>query len=209
MEPQQIAYLAYDNFTVLDLTGPFEVLSKLPNYKSIIIAEKPGLITGGGGMQIKADFSIEEIPNPEILLIPGGFGIDNLLENKNIISWIQKAHKTSKWTLSVCSGALLLGAAGLLKDKQATTHWNRREQLKKYGVSVVNERYCKDGKIICSAGVSAGIDMALYLLSLEVNEMFAKAIQLGMEYDPKPPFDCGSPEKAPKQLVEAVMKRSK
>ena len=127
-----------------------------------------------------------------------------LLNNQEIISWIQNAHISSKWTVSVCSGALLLGAAGILKDCKATTHWNRKEQLAKYEANIQNERYVKDGKIITSAGVSAGIDMSLYLLSLIVNENYAKAVQLGMEYDPKPPFDSGSPEKAPKEIVDKI-----
>ena len=146
--------------------------------------------------------------NPDILVIPGGFGIDSILNNILINNWIKDVHKTSIWTVSVCSGALLLGSAGLLKELKATTHWNRKEQLAKYGAIIQNERYVKDGKIITSAGVSAGIDMALFLLGFIVNENFAKAVQLSMEYDPKPPFDCGIPEKAPKEILNKITQKN-
>jgi len=204
IEPLKIAILLFDNYTALDVVGPYEVLSKIPNSKIYMAAVKRGLYKDMKGLHIWADFSLKEIGEPDILVIPGGFGIDALLDNQEIISWIQQAHITSKWTVSVCSGALLLGAAGILTNCKATTHWNRKEQLAKYGVTVENERYVEDGKIITSAGVSAGIDMLLYLLSLVVNEDYAKAVQLGMEYDPKPPFDSGSPEKAPKEIVDKI-----
>jgi len=200
----KIAILLFDNYTPLDVVGPYEVLSKIPNSKIYMVAEKPGLYKDVKGLQMSAAYSLKDLNNPDILIIPGGFGIDSLLNNQDIISWIQNAHISSKWTVSVCSGALLLGAAGILKDCKATTHWNRKEQLAKYGAILQNERYVKDGKIITSAGVSAGIDMSLYLLSLVVNENYAKAVQLGMEYDPKPPFDSGSPEKAPKEIVDKI-----
>ncbi|HEY4785626.1 MAG TPA: DJ-1/PfpI family protein [Bacteroidales bacterium] len=202
--PLKTAILLFDNYTALDVVGPYEVLSKIPHSKVYTVAIMPGLYRDTKGLQILADYSIKDMTSPDIFIIPGGFGIDALLSNQEILYWIQNAHKTSKWTVSVCSGALLLGEAGILKDCKATTHWNRKEQLMQYGAIVQNERYVKNGKIITSAGVSAGIDMSLYLLSLEVNEIYAKAVQLGMEYDPKPPFDSGSPEKAPKELVEKI-----
>lgn len=200
----EIAILLFDDYAALDVVGPYEVLSKIPNSTIHMVAVKPGLYKDAKGLQISADYSLKEIMSPDILIIPGGFGIDSLLNNQEVIEWVQNVHKTSRWTVSVCSGALLLGAAGILKDCKATTHWNRKAQLAKYGVNVQNERYIKDGKIITSAGVSAGIDMSLYLLSLVVSENFAKAIQLGIEYDPKPPFDAGSPEKAPKEMVDRI-----
>ena len=203
-ETLKIAILLFDNFTALDVVGPYEALSKIPNSKIYMIALNSGLYKDIKGLQISADYSLQDMKNPDILVIPGGFGIDSILNNQDIIDWIQNAHRTSKWTVSVCSGALLLGSAGLLKDCKATTHWNRKNQLLKYGAILQNDRYVKDGKIITSAGVSAGIDMSLYLLSLIVNENFAKAVQLGMEYDPKPPFDSGSPEKAPKDILDKI-----
>jgi transcriptional regulator GlxA family with amidase domain len=207
MEKQiEIAILIFDNYTALDVIGPYEVLSKIPDSKIFITAVNQGLYKDIKGLKISADYSIKDITNPDILVIPGGFGIDSILNNREIITWIQTAHKTSIWTVSVCSGALLLGAAGILENCKATTHWNRIDQLKEFKAIPVHERYVREGKIITSAGVSAGIDMSLYLLSLIVNENFAKAIQLGMEYEPKPPFDSGSPDKAPKEIVEIVKK---
>jgi len=205
----KIAFLIFENFTALDIIGPYEVLSKVPNSEIYFASLKPGFYSDGKVLKIEAKYSLNDITNPEVIVIPGGFGIDSLLNNREILTWIQNAHKTSLWTTSVCSGALLLAAAGLLKNCKATTHWNRKEQLKEYGVNVVNERYVKDGKIITSAGVSAGIDMALYLVSLLVNEKFAQVIQLSMEYDPKPPFDSGSPEKAPKEIVDIIRQKIK
>ena len=137
-------------------------------------------------------------------MIPGGFGIDNLLSNKKIIGWVQKIDSTTKWTTSVCSGSLLLAKAGLLDKKECTTHWRRKDQLSKYNVSIKNERYIQDGKIITSAGVSAGIDMALYLVSKIAGDQTARMIQLAIEYDPKPPFDCGSPDKLPKEIIDRL-----
>ena len=200
----KIAMLLFDNYTALDVVGPYEVLSKIPDSKIYMVAVKPGIYKDIKGLQLSAGYSLKDIENPDILVIPGGFGIDSVLNNRGILNWIRNAHKISTWTVSVCSGAILLGAAGLLENRKATTHWNRKEQLAKYGVILQNERYVIDGKIITSAGVSAGLDMSLYLLSLVVNESFAKSVQLGMEYDPKPPFDSGSPEKAPKEMVDKI-----
>jgi transcriptional regulator GlxA family with amidase domain len=200
----KIAILLYDNYTALDVVGPYEVLSNIPGSKIFFTAEKPGLYKNNKGIQIAADCSLTDMEDPEIIVIPGGFGIDTILSNKEILKWVNTVHEKSQWTTSVCSGSLLLAAAGVLNGRKITTHWNRVEQLKKYPVEFVKERYVKDGKIITSAGVSAGIDMALYLTSLVVSENFAKTVQLAIEYDPKPPFDSGSPDKAPKEIVEMI-----
>jgi len=205
----KIAILLFDNFTVLDVAGPYEVLSNIPNSEICFVTKKPGVYKNSRGLQISAEYSLDNVPEPEIVVIPGGFGIDAILDDKQILDWINKVHETSQWTTSVCSGALLLAAAGILNGRKVTTHWNRVEQLKKYNIEFVNERYIKDGKIITSAGVSAGIDMALYLTSLVVNENFAKFVQLAIEYNPKPPFDCGSPEKAPKEMVDMIKASSR
>lgn len=204
----KIAILLFDNYTSLDVIGPYEVLSKIPGAEIILAGLQPGLYKDGKGLRIFAGYSISDIPNPDIVLIPGGFGIDAILNNTQILEWLTEAHTTSKFTVSVCSGALLLGAAGLLKDAEAATHWNRKEQLKSYGARVVDKRYTRDGKIITSAGVSAGIDMAFYLVSLILGEKAAMMIQLGMEYDPQPPFDAGHPKKVSEEfLAEFTRKR--
>lgn len=204
-----IALLLYNGFTALDVAGPYEVFSKIPNSTVYFIAEKKGLYADTKGMQLMADTSLDELPFPDMLVVPGGFGIDALLTNETVLDWVRNANDHSQWTVSVCSGALLLGAAGLLNDKKATTHWNRKAQLAAYCPHILDERYVLDGKVLTSAGVSAGIDMALYLLSLITNETYAKAVQLGMEYDPQPPFNCGSPKTAPPALVELVVNQRK
>jgi len=202
----KIVVFIYDRFTALDAIGPYEVFSRIPNAEVFFVALKPGIYSDGQTLSIEVKHSLNEIEKPDVIVIPGGFGIDSLLQNREILDWIRLTHNTTQFTASVCSGALLLAAAGLLKNIKATTHWNRVEQLKKYGVEVVNKRYVHDGKIITSAGVSAGIDMALYMISKLANEKLAQIIQLSMEYDPQPPFNSGSPEKAPKEIVEILKK---
>jgi transcriptional regulator GlxA family with amidase domain len=200
----KIVILIFDNYTALDIVGPYEVLNKLPNSKIHLVGlEKKGY-NDIYGLEISADYSIDEISQADILLIPGGPGIDNLLNNRKVIEWIQKIDSTTKWTVSVCSGSLLLAQAGLLNGKNCTTHWRRKDQLKNYNVTVKDERYVQDGKFISSAGVSAGIDMALYMVSIIAGDQAAKMIQLAIEYDPQPPFDCGSPDKAPKEIVDRL-----
>jgi len=202
----KIAILLFDNFTALDIVGPYEVLNKLPNSQIYFVGLEKKEYKDSYGLKMYADYSIDEIEQADILLIPGGFGIDNLISNKKLNDWIQKIYSTTKWTASVCSGSLLLANAGLLDKKECTTHWRRKEQLSKYNVTIKNERYIQDGKIITSAGVSAGIDMALYLVSKIAGDQTAKMIQLAIEYDPKPPFDCGSPDKVPKEMIDRLKK---
>ena len=202
----KIGILLFDNYTALDVVGPYEVLSRLPNAQVYFIGQEKMDYKDSYGLKIITDYSIYEISYLDILLIPGGFGIDKLLKNNEIIEWIKNIDSTSNWTVSVCSGSLLLAEAGLLDNKLCTTHWRRKDQLKDYNVKIVNERYVQDGKFITSAGVSAGIDMALYLTSKIAGDQVAKIIQLAIEYDPNPPFDCGSPDKAPKEMVEKLMK---
>ena len=200
------AILLFDDYTALDVIGPYEVLAKIPNNQICFTGLNKKEYKDSHGLKIIADYSIEEIDSADILVIPGGFGVDTLLKDTAIIEWIKKIDKTSNWTVSVCSGALLLAEAGLLEGKNCTTHWGRKKQLRNYNVHVTDryERYVHDGKIITSARVSAGIDMVLYLASLIAGEQTAKTIQLAMEYDPKPPFDCGTPDKAPKEILERL-----
>lgn len=202
----KIVILLFDNYTALDIVGPYEVLNKLPNSKIYLVGLEKKEYKDTYGLKISTDYSIDEISQADILLIPGGFGIDDLLKNKEIIYWVQKIDSTTKWTVSVCNGSLLLAQAGLLNGKNCTTHWRRKDQLKNYDVIVKDERYVQDGKIITSAGVSAGIDMALYLVSKVAGDQTAKMIQLAIEYDPKPPFDCGSPGKVPKEMIDKLKK---
>jgi transcriptional regulator GlxA family with amidase domain len=196
-----IAILLFDNYTALDVIGPYEVLSRLPGAQVYFVGLEKKNYEDSYGLKIVADYSIQEISEADILLVPGGFGIDNLLKNNAIKEWIIQVDNSSKWTISVCSGSILFAEAGLLTNKKCTTHWRRKDQLRKYNVNVVDERYVREGKIITAAGVSAGIDMALFLVSLITNDQTAKLLQLAIEYDPKPPFNSGSPDKAPEEIV--------
>jgi len=202
----KIAILLFNNFTALDVVGPYEVLSRLPDTKIYFVGPDKKDYEDSYGLKMLAEYSINDISEADVLLIPGGYGVDDILKNTEIIEWIKKIDRTSKWTVSVCSGALLLAEAGLLIDKKCTTHWKRKDQLRNYKVDVINERYVHDGKIITSAGVSAGIDMALYMVSIIENEQAAKMIQLSIEYDPNPPFDCGSPDKVPQEMIDKLKK---
>jgi transcriptional regulator GlxA family with amidase domain len=199
----QIAFLLFHDITALDVIGPYEALSRLPGAQVLFVGKEKGEYCDHCGLKLVADYSIDEITSADVLVIPGGFGIDKIFGDQTLISWIQRIDASTQWTVSVCSGSLLLAAAGLLDGKQCTTNWMRKEQLKQYGVLVVDgfERYVRDGKIITAAGVSAGIDMALYLVSCIANEQTAKIIQLSMEYDPRPPFDCGTPDKASIEIL--------
>ncbi|MDQ3728519.1 MAG: DJ-1/PfpI family protein [Actinomycetota bacterium] len=201
----QIAILIFQQLTALDAIGPYEVLSRLPGAELTFVAPEPGEIrTDTGRLGITADASIDELTDPDVLLIPGGKGNRPLLTDERVLDWVRTAHETTQWTSSVCTGSLVLGAAGVLEGKRATSHWVHREALRKYGAKPVAERVVEDGKIITAAGVSAGIDMALTLTARLTHEEVAKAIQLGIEYDPAPPFDSGSPEKAGDDLVNLV-----
>lgn len=201
----QIAYLLYDRFTALDIVGPHEVFNSVPGNESIFVAEERGPVRNESDtLSMVADASIEEVSKPDILVIPGGFGTRALFDHEPLLEWIREVHETSTWTTSVCTGALLLAAAGLLGDAPATTHWLARELLAELGAKPVPERVVEHGKIITAAGVSAGIDMALMLVQRINGDEVAQAVQLGIEYDPQPPLDAGSPEKAPEQIVELV-----
>ncbi|MGA2171856.1 MAG: DJ-1/PfpI family protein [Sedimentisphaerales bacterium] len=204
----ETAVLIFDDVTALDVVGPTEILSKLPGMTVKYVAAQPGVKKCDGGLGIVADFSLEDVPTPDVVLIPGGKGIKALLGDTKVIGWVRSAHENSKWTASVCTGAIVLGAAGILKGLRATTHWLALEHLGKFGAIACSERVVIDGKIISSAGVSAGIDMALTLAGRIAGPNVAKAIQLAIEYDPKPPFDAGSPDKAPPEIVEMVRRKA-
>jgi transcriptional regulator GlxA family with amidase domain len=201
----QIAYLLYDRFTALDITGPHEVLNSVPGNESIFVAENRGPVRNESDtLSLVADASLAEVPNPDVLVVPGGYGTRALLEHEPLLGWIREVHETTTWTTSVCTGALLLAAAGLLDGAPATTHWLARDLLAQLGAKPVAERVVEHRKIVTAAGVSAGIDMALTLVQRINGDEVAQAVQLGIEYDPEPPLDSGSPEKAPEPVVELV-----
>ena len=205
-----IAILIYDRFTALDAVGPYEVLSRLPDSTTTFVAETAGLQrTDTGMLALSADASIADIPAPDILLVPGGPGQSALMDDGPVHEWLRKAHETTTWTTSVCTGSLILAAAGLLAGKRGTSNWQALEELRALGVDSVPERVVLDGKIVTAAGVTAGIDMALTLVQRIAGDELAQAIQLGLEYDPQPPFNAGSPEKAPAEIVDAVLAYSR
>jgi len=204
----QIAILIYDRLTALDAVGPYEVLSRLPGAELTFVAQEPGpKRTDTGRLALVADAPLTELPHPEIVLVPGGPGQRALMEDGPVHEWLRAAHETSRWTTSVCTGSLILAAAGLLDGRRATSHWLALEELGRLGAEPIAERVVFDGKLVTAAGVSAGIDMALALAARVAGEQVAQAIQLGIEYDPQPPFDAGSPQKAPAAIVEAVRAR--
>ena len=201
----QIAILIFDKLTALDAIGPYEVLSRIPGHELTFVSTEAGeKRTDTGRLGISADATLEEVPEPDVLLIPGGEGNRPLLHDEEVLDWVRHVHENSTWTTSVCTGSLVLGAAGVLEGKRATSHWCYREELRGYGAEPVAERWVEDGKIMTAAGVSAGIDMALALTARLTHDDVARAIQLGIEYDPDPPFDAGSPETAGENLVELV-----
>ena len=200
-----IAILLYDRFTALDAVGPYEVLSRIPGAQVKFVATEAGpQRTDMGSLAITADYAISDVPAPEILLVPGGPGSDAAGDDPAVQQWIRQVHETTKWTTSVCTGSIILAAAGVLDGVDATTHWCAFERLESLGAKGAHERWVQRGKIITAAGVSAGIDMALHLVSIEAGDDLAQGIQLGIEYDPQPPFDAGSPEKAPEHIVEMI-----
>lgn len=206
----EIAILIYDRLTALDAIGPYEVLSRLPGAEVTFVSERPGEVrTDTGRLGLLADATLAEHPRPEILLVPGGPGQEALMSDGPVHQWLRGAHETSTWTTSVCTGSLILAAAGLLEGRRATSHWLALERLRELGVEPMSERVVFEGKIVTAAGVSAGIDMALALAARIAGPQVAQAIQLGIEYDPQPPFDAGSPEKAPAQIVEAVRRNGR
>lgn len=200
-----IAIPMYDRFTALDAVGPYEVLSRLPDAQVTWLAHEPGLVrTDNHMLAIEATAAFEDLPSPDIILVPGGTGTRDLLEDERLLSWLRGAHATSTWTTSVCTGSLLLAGAGILNGLSATTHWLAMDKLRELGAQPSRSRVVEDGRVITSAGVSSGIDMALRLTKLLYGPELAQSLQLAIEYDPEPPFDAGSPDKAPDAIVDAV-----
>jgi transcriptional regulator GlxA family with amidase domain len=201
----QIAILIFEKLTVLDAIGPYEVWRSVPGWEVRFVGPEAGTKRAdSGSLGLVADYSIDEVTESDIVLVPGGEGNRPLLDDRRVLGWLRALDRGTRWTTSVCTGSLVLGAAGLLRSKRATSHWLYLERLREYGAEATSERVVEDGKVMTAAGVSSGIDMALHLVHRELGEEAAQAIQLAIEYDPEPPFDSGSPAKAPRQVVEAV-----
>ena len=199
-----IAFLIFDDLTTLDAIGPFEVLCRLPGAEVKFVAETAGVKRADPrSLGLVADYSIADVTSADILVVPGGMGEQQVREKPHMLEWVRQIDATTQWTTSVCTGALVLGAAGLLKGRPATTHWAMLEQLREFGAEPRSERVVEDGKIITAAGVSSGIDMALHLARRVAGDTIAHAIQVGIEYDPQPPFD-GHAGRAPAHVMEVL-----
>jgi putative intracellular protease/amidase len=195
----------YDRFTALDAVGPYEVLSRLPDAEVVFVAEEAGPVrTDTRALTMVAERAIADVDACDVVVVPGGPGTREMLEPQPLHDWLRAVDATTEWTTSVCTGALLLGAAGLLDGLEATTHWSALDILATLGARPTERRVIQQGKIVTAAGVSAGIDMALWLAAQIAGDEVAKAIQLGIEYDPQPPFDSGSAAKASPETMELV-----
>lgn len=199
-----VVVVLFDGITALDAIGPYEVLCRLPGTSVVFAATEPGVKRTDQGLGLIADVALREVPAPEILLVPGGPGQVAAMDDLELRDWLRAADATSTWTTSVCTGSLLLAGAGLLSGKRATSHWLALGELARLGAVAVSERVVADGRHVTSAGVSAGIDMALELAGRMHGALVAQAVQLSIEYDPAPPYDAGSPEKAPSDVVDLV-----
>ena len=190
-----IVLFVFDDMTALDLVGPMDVMALIPGAELKIVGQKKGPVRAGKGKRsfgVVADYALAEVDHADVLIVPGGMGTRTLIHDEAVTGWIAKIHETTTWTTSVCTGALLLAAAGVLKDVPATTHWAAMELLEKLGAIPTSKRVVEEGKIITAAGVSSGIDMALALAARIKGEDVARAIQLMIEYDPEPPFNSGN-----------------
>ncbi|MGW0781019.1 DJ-1/PfpI family protein [Streptomyces sp. NPDC002913] len=206
----QIAIVLFDRFTALDAVGPYEMLGRSPEDEIVFVAERTGPVRNDrGSLSLVADRTLADVPAPDLVIVPGGPGQSDQMENENLLGWLRTADATSTWTTSVCTGSLLLAAAGLLTGRRATSHWLALDVLKAYGAEPTGERVVTDGKYVTAAGVSSGIDMALTLLGRIAGDEHAMTVQLLTEYDPQPPYDAGSPQKAPADMVEKWRARSR
>ncbi|MER6537792.1 DJ-1/PfpI family protein [Streptomyces sp. 900105755] len=206
----QIAIALYDRFTALDAVGPYETLGRIPDAEIVFAAEQAGPVrTDNGQLALTAAKTFGEVPHPDVVVVPGGPGQTAQMTNPALLDWIRAADATSTWTTSVCTGSLLLAAAGLLGGRRATSHWLALDELRGFGVEPTGERVVLDGKYVTAAGVSAGIDMGLTLIGRISGDAVAQAVQLGIEYDPQPPYDAGSPQKAPAEVVGLLRSRSR
>jgi transcriptional regulator GlxA family with amidase domain len=205
-----IAIPIFDGLTALDAIGPYEVLSRIPGATVHFIAKSTGpKRTETKMLALVADRTLDELPEPEVIVVPGGFGTRSLMQDEAMLGWLRHAHAHAEWTTSVCTGSLVLAAAGILHGKEATTHWLMLEQLREHGTLPVGDRrVVEQGSIITAAGVSAGIDMALTLVARIGGDTLAQAIQLGIEYDPQPPFVGGSTQTAPPEIVQFLSERA-
>jgi transcriptional regulator GlxA family with amidase domain len=200
----QIAIGLFPKVTILDAIGPYQVFASVPDAEVVVCAAQKGRLPDAGGrLHIDIDHTFDDVPNPDVLLVPGGNICRQMARQGDpIIDWIRSAHEHTTYTTSVCTGALLLASAGLLQGLRATTHWMAYDELRTYGAEPTEQRVVFQDKIVTGAGVSAGIDLALEVVAKLSGPDIAQSIQLLIEYDPQPPFDTGSPSKAPQAIKD-------
>jgi cyclohexyl-isocyanide hydratase len=208
LSPLSIAFLLFPNVTQLDLTGPAQILSRLGKTKLDLVWHNLDPVMTDAGFAIVPTATFAEVAKADILCVPGGFGTTDVIKDDAAMTWVRAIGADADWVTSVCTGSLILGAAGLLKGYKATTHWAWKEYLPLFGAEPVEARHVIDRNRATGGGVTAGIDFALALTAAIRGEEHAKNIQLGLEYDPAPPFDAGSPAKAGKAMVDAYTARS-
>jgi transcriptional regulator GlxA family with amidase domain len=206
----QIAVLLFERVTPLDAVGPYQVLARLPESELVFVGERLGPVRSDDGLLgLVVDATLDQISTPDVVVVPGGPGQHDHMDDGPVQRWLRAVDEHTTWTTSVCTGALILAGAGLLKGRRATTHWLALEQLTTWDVTPVHERVVIDGKYATAAGVSAGIDMALTLAGRLAGDTVAQRIQLGIEYDPQPPYQAGSPDTAPEEIVAGIRARSR
>ncbi|MFI2642095.1 DJ-1/PfpI family protein [Streptomyces sp. NPDC018610] len=193
----------FDRFEPLDAIGPYEILAYLPGATVRFVTARPGLVQDVlGSLPVHVATGYADVERCDVLLIPGGGSFQTMMDDADFLDWVRRIHAGTRFTTSVCTGSLVLGAAGLLNGLTATTHWDAAAQLESFGACYTAERVVRQGRVITSAGVSSGIDMALHLAALLTDELTAQAIQLYTEYDPQPPYETGSVAKAPAEVLD-------
>jgi cyclohexyl-isocyanide hydratase len=202
--PFRIGLLLFPNLTQLDLAGPYEVFARMPGSEVHLVAETAAPVRSEFGLTLTPTATYDTCPPLDLVCVPGGLGVNALLTDAATLDFLRRAAAEARYVTSVCTGALLLGAAGLLRGRRAATHWTAREFLRAFGAEPVAERVVVDGNVITGGGVTAGIDFALRVVAEIAGREVAEAIQLGIEYDPQPPFDCGSVEKADPAVVAMI-----
>ena len=206
----QVAVVLFPGLTALDAVGPYEVFSRMPGTEVVFVGERTGPVrTDTGHLGLTADATLADVPGPDVVVVPGGPGQIALMGDGPVHEWLRRVDATTTWTTSVCTGSLVLAAAGLLRGRRATSHWLATDQLPGLGAVPAAERVVVDGKYVTAAGVSAGIDMALTVLGREAGDWAAQAVQLGIEYDPQPPYGAGSPRTAPADVVQFLRDNSR
>jgi transcriptional regulator GlxA family with amidase domain len=203
----EVLFTLYPRVTQLDFTGPYEVFSRLPDARCVLASSRGGDIHAEGGLIFSDTVALASVQRCDLMCVPGGFGTVDALADEDFLNNLRRLAAQARYVTSVCTGSLLLAAAGLLQGKKAACHWAWRHLLAQFGVEADPARVVRDGSVITGGGVTAGIDMALTVMAEVAGPRFAQAVQLGLEYAPEPPYDCGRPERAAPEVLQAVLKR--